>query len=473
MREPVSSPRRRRPIATMLAALALLATVAPVAASAQEAAADTRFDGRTHPEWVKDAAIYELNLRHFTPEGTLAAAQAHLPRLKALGIGIVWLMPIHPVGKVRPAGPLGSPYAVRDFRGVDPAYGGMDDLKRFVATAHGLGLKVILDWVGNHSAWDNPLTTEHPDWYERTADGKLRSPSWFTWNDVVEFDYAAPGLQRYMADAMAFWVREGGVDGFRADAAGLMPLEFWNRTRAELDAIKPVFMLGEWESRDLHYAAFDATYAWSWTRALEAFAAGRGSMDELRAYYAWDGRFWPKNAPRMLYISNHDANSWQGTEYERYGPALDAAIALSIASEGMPLVFNGQEAGNRRRLKLFERDPIVWREDPQGELYRRLLTLRKRHPVMWARPWGGPIEEVVNDDQAHVLSFLRQRGDDRMLAIFNLSAEPRVARLTVAGQTGAWRDQGSSETIDMNKPARVAMPPWSWKLFFAKDAPAR
>lgn len=457
----------RRSLCALVAGAVVAAGAAPTLAQVAATPAPT-YDGISHPDWVKDAAIYEINLRHFTRAGTLAAAQRELPRLKALGVEILWLMPIHPVGRVKPAGPLGSPYAVRDFRAVDPAYGTLADLRSFTAAAHAQGLKVILDWVGNHSAWDNPLVTEHPDWYARDAAGRLHSPSWFGWPDVVEFDYAAPGLRRYMADSMAFWVREADVDGFRADAAGLTPLEFWESTAAELRAIKPVFMLAEWESRDLHFQAFDMTYGWTWVRALEAVAAGKGDLGELRTFYAWDEKFWPKAGIRMLYVSNHDANAWQGTEYERFGPALDAAIALSVVSEGMPLIYNGQEAGNRRRLKLFERDPIVWAESAQGDLYRRLLTLKKEHPALWNRPWGGPMVEVANNDQSHILSFTRTRDGDAVLAVFNFSAQPRPVTLTPAVPGEVWR-ASDGRTLDLSKTEPIRMPPWSYQLYFRRD----
>ena len=460
--------------AMQIAAVALLLS-ATSQAFAQSPPSDVmtptaRYDGVTHPEWVKDTAIYELSLRAFTPEGTLAAAEKDLPRLKALGVGVVWLMPIHPVGKVKPAGPLGSPYAVQDFRAVDPAYGSMDEFKSFVAAAHGLGLKVILDWVGNHSAWDNALVAQHPDWYSHDAAGALHSPSWFAWSDVVEFDYASPGLRRYMADSMAFWVREGGVDGFRADAAGLVPLEFWEQTRIELDAIKPVFMLAEWESRDLHFKAFDASYAWSYVRAMEAIAKGTGNLDELRAYYAWDQRFWAKNGLRLLYVSNHDENAWQGTEFERYGPALDAAIALSIASDGMPLIYNGQEAGNPKRLKMFERDPIAWRPHPEGELYRRLLAFKKQHPALWNRPWGGPMVEVANDKRAQILSFTRSRDGDTVLAVFNLSPQPRSTVLSGPGLAGAWRDEANAQAMGGAEGLKLTLEPWGYRLMVKEKA---
>ena len=456
-------------IARQLLAALLLTTIAlPWSADCAPRTTSSSYDGVTHPDWVKDRALYELNLRQFTPEGTLATAERDLPRLKALGVGVIWLMPIYPTGIVKAVPPLGSPYAVRDFRAVDPAYGTIDDLHHFVAAAHGQGLHVILDWVGNHSAWDNALVRSHPDWYTHDVAGHLQSPPWFGWGDVVEFDYAAPGLRRYMLEAMAFWVREADVDGFRADAAGLVPLDFWEAARKELDAIKPVFMLAEWESRDLSFRAFDMTYGWSWAKAMEDLAQGHGSLGALRTYYAWDRRFWPSNAMRMLYVSNHDVIG-QGTEFERYGPALDAAIALSIVSEGMPLIFNGQEAGNRQHLDMFKRDPIDWHDDAEGALYRRLLALRRDHPALWARPWGGTTTEVLNDDKEHILSFARTVSGDTILAVFNFSPDHRKADLHLTARPGPWHDLLSQRQVAAASASQLDMPPWSYRLL-AQDA---
>ncbi|RZJ88059.1 MAG: alpha-amlyase, partial [Brevundimonas sp.] len=214
-----------------------------------------------HPDWSKSAVLYQLNTRQFTPEGTFRAAQGQLGRLKALGVDIIWLMPVQPIGEVNRKGTLGSPYSVRDYLAVNPEFGTMADLKAFVAAAHDQGLHVILDWVANHTSWDNALTVQHPDWYERDLDGHFRPTPWWDWSDIINLNYGHADLRRYMTEAMMFWVREADIDGFRCDVAGFVPIDFWETARAQLETIKPVFMLGEWEMRDLHRAAFDATYA--------------------------------------------------------------------------------------------------------------------------------------------------------------------------------------------------------------------
>ena len=424
-----------------------------------------------HPEWSKNATIYELNLRQFTAEGTLAAAERELPRLAALGVGIVWLMPIHPIGEKNRKGGKGSPYSVRDYRAVNPDYGTLDDLRSFVKTAHGLGLRVILDWVANHSAWDNPLVAEHPEWYSRDWKGDFHPTSWNDWSDIIEFDYDQPGLRRWMTESLAYWVREADIDGYRADVAGFVPLDFWETARRELEAIKPVFMLGEWEATDLHAAAFDATYAWGWYNAArEATVGGRGA-GPLRGYYSTHDNAWPAGAMRMTFVTNHDKNSWDGTEFEEFGPGLDAVTVLSFVGDGIPLVYNGQEAGNDRKLAFFERDPIEWREHPRGELYRRLIEFKLAEPALWNGPWGARMIDVPNGAQDRLLTFVRGDGQHRVFAAFNFSGEAVKTTLGHAPYAGRYRDFAGGATVDLAERDTIELPAWGWRVLAAGPEP--
>ena len=228
----------------------------------------------THPAWSRATGVYQLNQRQLTVDGTFRAAEGHLTTIRDLGVEIVWLMPINPIGEINRKGSLGSPYAVRDHREVNPEFGTMEDLAHFVSTAHDLGLRVILDWVANHTAWDHHLVSEHPEWFARDWKGDFRPTPWWDWDDIIDLDFSHAGLRDYMAGAMEKFVREADVDGFRCDVAGFVPLDFWQDVRRRLDAIKPVFMLAEWEARDLHDVAFDATYGWSWNEAMHLIAAG-------------------------------------------------------------------------------------------------------------------------------------------------------------------------------------------------------
>ncbi len=447
---------------TILAALLALATPAIAAPDYTP----QPYVKLTHPAWSKNAILYQVNTRNFTPEGTFAAAEKQLPRLKALGVDIIWLMPIHPIGAEHRKGSLGSPYSVRDYRGVNPEFGNLADLKSFVAAAHRLGMHVILDWVANHSAWDNPLRAEHPDWYDHDWKGANRPTPWWDWEDVIDFDYSKPGLRQYMTEAMAYWVREADIDGFRCDVAGYVPLDFWETARAELDAIKPVWMLAEFDQRDIHARAFDASYAWKWNNALHDIAQGKADVTALFGYYSEAASAWPAAAQRMVYTENHDQNAWEGTEFERFGPNLENAIALSFIGEGIPLIHNGQEAGNPRRLKFFERDPIEWREHPNAALFRRLISFRKAHPALANAPWGGEMVPVVNTAPKQVLSFVRQRGADKVLALFNMSATPQRIGFSDGPVTGTYRDfDGAPVTIKAGD--TVTLAPWSWRVFAA------
>lgn len=418
-----------------------------------------------HPEWSRAAALYQINTRQFTPEGTFDAAQKQLPRLKALGIDIVWLMPIHPIGELNRKGRLGSPYSVRDYYGVNPEFGTAEDLRAFVDAAHELEMHVILDWVANHTAWDNPLVEEHPDWYERDWKGDFRPTPWWDWSDIIDLDYSKPGLRRWMTEAMKYWVREFQIDGFRCDVAGFVPLDFWENLRAELDAIRSVFLLAEWEARDLHARAFDATYAWSWYDAMHRIAKGDADVSELFIYYSWNESAYPEGAMRMTHVSNHDANAWEGTQFEAFGDALAPAIVLSVVGDGIPLIYNGQEAGNERRLAFFDRDPIEWRDHWVGDLYRNLLTLKHENPVLWNAPWGARMVKVPNDAESEVLSFVRGNKRDGVFAVFNLSAEARAVAFRDSLHHGAYRDGLSGRPVEFGPDDRLELAPWDYRVF--------
>jgi len=444
-----------------LAALLGLACIAH-AADPYQGTSYVRFESAP---WTRNASIYQINTRQFTREGTFRAAEQELPRLKALGASILWLMPIHPIGQKNRKGELGSPYAIRDFMAVNPEFGTLADFKRFVATAHKLGMHVIIDWVGNHTAWDNVLWTSHPEWYARDHKGQPHPTPWYDWDDIIDLDYSKPGLRRYMTKAMVYWVRDVGIDGYRVDAAGLVPQDFWENATRELRAVKPVFMLAEWESRDMHAYAFDASYAWTWWDALKHIAEGKADATSLYTYYAWGQKFYPKQAYRMLYTTNHDKNAWEGTEFETFGPAVDNAIVFSFVSEGMPLIYNGQEAGNQKRLKFFDRDPIAWQSSPYTALYTKLLALKKQNTALWNGQWGASMIQVKNNDPKKIFSFVRQNAKDKVFAVFNLSASPVSASFQDTLHAGSYRDFATGDQVTLAPGTQLQMAPWSYKVF--------
>lgn len=375
------------------------------------------------PKWTQYGVIYQINTRQFSRSGDFNGVIEHLDRLAALGVTTLWIMPIHPIGEVNRKGKLGSPYAVKDYLEINPEFGNKNDFKKLVDEAHLRHLKVIIDWVPNHSAWDCHLVDQHPQWYAKDYKGDFRPSPWWDWSDIVEFDYDQVGLREYMIKAMCYWVNAFDIDGFRCDVAGYVPNDFWVQARQALDAIKPVFLLAEWESRDLHEQAFNMTYGWSWNETLHELAHGRCSLDRLRKYYSWNERAWPKSALRMTFVSNHDKNAWDGTQREQFGDALEACIALSVLGEGVPLIHNGQEAGESKRLAFFERDPIHWQTHSIGDLYRKLILLKKSKSVLGNGNYGARMTQIPNTKMDKVFSFVRHNKEEKVFVIINFSSE--------------------------------------------------
>ena len=420
-------------------------------------------------EWTRDAVLYQMNTRQFTAEGTFKAAQEQLPRLAEMGVDIIWLMPIHPIGVEKRKGTMGSPYAVKDYRAVNPDLGTEEEFRAFVDKAHELGLKVILDWVANHSAWDNALVKENPEWYTKNPEGEMMPPEGTDWSDVADFDYSQAGLREYMTESLAYWVREFDIDGYRADVAGFVPTDFWNTARAKLEAIKPVFMLAEWESVDLHESAFDATYGWGWKENLQKVAKGESNAGAMRGYYTTQKTTWPHAALRMNYTDNHDQNSWDGVASEIYGPAYEAAIALSFVGPGMPLIYNGQEADLDKQLEFFEKDEIEWKVGKYDGLFRKLIALRTEEKALWNGRYGAPFVDVQNSASDDVFSFVRGEGTGRVFAVFNLSSTAKSVTFDLARHHGAFADAMSGEDIAFDKSTTLNLPAWGYRIFRAQD----
>lgn len=423
----------------------------------------------SHPEWSKNATIYQLNTRQFTKEGTFKAAQKELPRLKDLGVRIIWLMPIHEIGQKNRKGTLGSPYSVKDYYSVNHEFGSLEDLKNFVDAAHEQGMYVILDWVANHTAWDNVLVSAHPDWYDKDYKGDFRPTPWWDWSDIIDLDYSNPEVRKYMAEALSYWVREADIDGYRCDVAGFVPVDFWNIVRAELDKIKPVFMLAEWESRDLHAEAFDMTYAWSWNETMHKICKGTADVNALYIYYSWNESAYPKDSYRMTFVSNHDKNAWEGTMWEQFGEGLEAAIVLSVVGEGMPLLYNGQEAGNTKRLAFFEKDPIEWKAHPIGDLYQKLFSLQESNSALWHGKWGATMQKVPNSSETKILSFVRQNEKDKVFAVFNFSDQPQKANFKESLYLGNYIDFTTGENVNLDLNFTIQLNPWEYRVFVKND----
>jgi len=399
-----------------------------------------------HLPWSRQAVIYQINIRQYSQAGTFQAVQADLPRLKKLGVDILWLMPVQPIGKLNRKGTLGSYYSISDYTAVNPEFGTLADAKAFVAAAHQLGFKVILDWVANHTAWDHGWTTAHKDWYKLNAKGEIYpvtfnegQPSEEHWDDVVALNYKSEGLRAAMIDAMKFWVREVNLDGFRCDVASLVPTNFWVRARKELDAVKPMFMLAESDAIDLQSSgAFDMTYSWDLAdQVFKKIGKGEAGAPLLRDWLAKQPAGYPAHAYRMRFTSNHDFNSWHGTDAELYGDAYQALAVLTFTLPGMPLIYNGQESRLTQKLAFFEKDAIAWKNYELSDFYAGLVALKHQHPALAAGQYGAPVRLL--DSPADVVAFERRQGADVVKVAVNLSGQPQ-----------AWQGH--------------ALKPWGWQL---------
>ncbi|MFA5327387.1 MAG: alpha-amylase family glycosyl hydrolase [Prolixibacteraceae bacterium] len=418
-------------------------------------------------EWAKNAVIYEVNVRQYTPEGTFNAFAENLPRLKELGVDILWLMPISPISEKNRKGSLGSYYAVKDYKGVNPEFGTLDDFKNLVTKAHEMGFKVILDWVANHTGWDNNWITEHPEWYTKDSTGAIISPN-PDWSDIADLNFDSQPMRRAMIDAMDYWVKTTDIDGFRCDVAWGVPQDFWEAARASLDSIKPVFMLAEDEDHPAFLEkAFNSDYAWKLHHIMNDVAQGKKTANDLKTYFSELGNKYAPGSYPMQFITNHDENSWSGSEYERMGDAVKEFAAFTFTIEGMPLIYSGQEAGLHKRLLFFEKDTINWSDLSMQKFYQSLTSLKHENEALWNGTAGAPMVFAETSDSINVLAFSRQKDNDLILSVFNFSGEPVSATVQIA-QPGNYQDYFSGENITLEKDAVMNMDKWGFKIFIKK-----
>jgi len=415
-----------------------------------------------HPGWSKDAVIYEVNVRQFTSEGTFLAFEEHLPRLKELGVDIIWLMPVHPIGEKNRKGPLGSYYSVQDYTAVNPEYGTVENFKELVNKAHSLGMYVILDWVANHTAWDHAWIGDHPDWYTKDEKGDMIAP--FDWTDVAELDYSNEAMRAAMINDMKFWVTEADIDGFRCDVANEVPVDFWDRARAELDEIKPVFMLAEAEEVEHHAHAFDMSYAWELHHLMNDIAKGEKNVTDLDEYFKKHDRRFPEDAYRMSFITNHDENSWNGTEYERMGEAVNTFAVLTYTLPGMPMLYTGQESAFDRRLLFFDKDSVDWADFPLSNFYKKLGQLRKENQALWSGTDGGKMRRVQTSDDESVYAFLRMKHGKSVLVLANLSDTLISFTLKFKGKEKPLKDWFTGKNVNIRSGESMNLGAWEYRV---------
>lgn len=368
--------------------------------------------------WASNAVMYEANIRQFSNEGSFKAFELQLPRLQKMGVSIIWLMPITPISIKLRQGTLGSYYACSSYTKVNPEFGTENDLKSLIHTAHNLGIKVIIDWVANHTGADHEWTFTNKEFYTLDAQGNFTERN--GWHDVIDLNYNNPAMQQAMITAMQHWIQNFDIDGFRCDMAHLVPLDFWVKARAACDALKPLYWLAECEEVDYH-KVFDTTYAWALMHGWDAYAKNQcnihGIYNILHSYSQY-----PKGANKLLFTSNHDENSWNGTEFEKYGNKAKALAVFSFTWNGLPLIYSGQETANHKRLKFFDKDVIEWKNDilPLERLYTTLSQLHKTKAISLGETFNLPTT------QDYVLAFLRKFENEVVLVILNLSNHDSV-----------------------------------------------
>lgn len=417
-----------------------------------------------HPEWVKNAVIYEVNVRQFSSEGTFRAFEDHIPRLDELGIDILWFMPIHPIGEKERKGELGSYYSVKDYKGINPEFGTLDDFKRVVEIAHSAGMKVIIDWVANHTSRDAVWLSSNPEWY--VMDTITNTPvAPFDWSDVAKLDFSNLEMRDKMVDAMKYWVTEAKVDGFRCDVASEVPVDFWEYAVIELKKLNPdLFMLAEAESPELQINAFNMYYGWHFHHIKNKIAQGEYGLDSLRSYMKRGYSRFPSNTIPMLFTSNHDENSWNGTEFERLGEHSEQMAVLTFLMPGMPLLYNGQEVGFNRRLEFFVKDSIDWVDNgAYTPFYQKLISFKKSNSVL-DFPTKATFIELVNDRSDYIYSFQRSYGKNSIVAIFNFSGEKCDAIINGI-KSGKYFEMNSNESIDIKSKHTVSIPPYGYIVY--------
>jgi len=415
-------------------------------------------------DWTHSTNIYEVNIRQYTKEGSFKAFGKELPRLKDMGVKTLWFMPITPIAQKNKKGILGSYYAASDYISINPEFGTLDDFRILVRDAHELGFKVIIDWVANHTGWDHKWTTEHPDYYKKdpaTGDFQIASGM----DDIIELNFHNQELVQAMIGAMKFWIEECEIDGFRCDLAFWVELQFWKEARKELDSVKPLFWLGELDpiEHPEYMGTFDAAYTWTWMHKTEDFYKKRLSLDVLdtvlKEYDAIGD-----SSMRTWFTSNHDENTWNGSEYEKYGDMAKALAVFSCTWNGIPLIYSGQELPNLKRLKFFEKDAIEWRENSElHDFYKTLLNLRTSNPALRAGDPETKTEKLTTSDNQHIFAFSRKDGDQQVLVILNFSCSG--ASFSLDSINGKFRDVFSCREMEFSNEKNFQLNPWEYLVF--------
>ncbi|MDQ8202910.1 alpha-amylase family glycosyl hydrolase [Pelagicoccus sp. SDUM812003] len=415
------------------------------------------------PNWIENATIYELNVRQFSESGTFTAVEQQLDRIQDLGIDVIWLMPIHPIGAINRKGPLGSYYSVADYRGINPEFGDERSFHSLVDAIHDRGMKVIIDWVANHTAWDHPWTKSNPDFYETDSQGSFVPPHGTDWTDVIQLDFQNKELWKIMKNEMLYWVSVYDIDGFRCDYAAGVPVDFWNDATMALREAKPdVYLLAEAESPELNVESFHSSYAWPMHHVFNSIARGEEPASKILDQLNRQTIYFPHDTHLLNFVTNHDENSWNGTTAERMGPAKRAFEVLMFTLPGVPLIYNGQEAGLSKRLEFFERDPIDWSDLSESAFYKSLTTLKETVPAMRS---DAAFQRIPTTADEHIFAFRRTYGQSEVIVIANLTDRP-VAFFSASNSLhGIFQSFDSESVVTLSNPASLQLDAWQFKIF--------
>jgi glycosidase len=408
---------------------------------------------------LENAVIYEANIRQYSPEGTFNAFTKDIPKLKQLGVKIVWLMPIYPISKKDRKGPLGSYYAIANYTKVNPEFGNLTDLKKLVNTAHENGMYVILDWVANHTGRDHHWLTEHPDFYVRDDKGNPVAP--FDWTDVAKLDYSNPNLRKAMIGEMQYWLKNANVDGFRCDVAAEVPVDFWNNAIKQLKETKPVFMLAEaWEPKLLKNG-FDMVYGWDTHHLMNSIAQGKKNVKDWDARMEQIDTMYQKQDILMNFVTNHDENSWNGTVKERMGDASQTMIALSYCTPGMPLIYNGLEYDMNKRLRFFDKDTITKIKGKVWPLLDKLGKLKNSDEALNGGKMAASYTKINSSNNDDILIFKREKDNNKIIFMANLSNKEVIFTTNLSGE---FLDYLTQEKMTVNKDEKLIFKPWEYKI---------
>lgn len=414
------------------------------------------------PAWAMQSNIYEVNVRQYTKEGTFNAFAASLPRLKAMGVQILWFMPITPISVTDRKGQLGSYYAVQDYTSVNPEFGTMEDWKTLVLKAHQMGFKVITDWVPNHTGADNPWLTRHPDFFTKGKDGKP-VPA-FDWTDTRDLNYDNKELRDNMIAAMKFWITTSDIDGFRCDVAGEVPDDFWITCIAELKKMKDVFMLAEADKGNLHRDGFNASYPWNMFQTLKKIAAGATNALAIDSVLARQDSSFPAGAIRMYFTSNHEENSWNKADYGTMPGLKHAPFAVFTQTmrNSLPLIYSGQEEPVTDSISFFYKNPIRFGKFARSKFYSTLLHLRASNPALAT---DASFTKVNVGEEKALYAYVREKDGHKIVVILNLSAKEQTITINDAALAGNPLNvfMGTKEKLTVGHSFNIE--PWGYIIY--------